>query len=86
MENRSCPLHSLSLVAQYCRGVHNFSATWLLLLATKFALPLEKGVVFPCFAVGTMVLCNVWAKKLYKEPFIVQTHFLCSLGLFIAAP
>ena len=67
-------------------GICNFSATWLLLLATKFALPLEKGVVFPCFAVGTMVLCNVWAKKLYKEPFIVQTHFLCSLGLFIAAP
>jgi len=29
MKNRSCPLHSLSLVAQYCCGVHNFSATWL---------------------------------------------------------
>jgi hypothetical protein len=67
-------------------GICNFSATWLLLLATKYALPLEKGVVFPCFAVGTMILCNVWAKKLYNESFIARTHLLCSLGLFVAAP
>lgn len=66
-------------------GICNFSATWLLLLATKYALPLEKGIIFPCFAVGTMVLCNVWSKKLYNEPFIARTHLLCSLGLFIAA-
>lgn len=66
-------------------GITNFSSTCLLLLATKFALPLEKGILFPCFAIMSMVLCNLWANRLYREPFNLKTNFLCSFGIFMAA-
>lgn len=65
-------------------GVANFSSTSLLLLATKFALPFEKGILFPCFAVATMILCNIWANKLYHENFNAGTNALCSFGIFMA--
>lgn len=65
-------------------GAANFFSTSLLLLATKFALPFEKGILFPCFAVGSMILCNVWANKLYNEKFNLTTNFICSLGIFMA--
>jgi uncharacterized membrane protein len=79
-------VHTPSMYYGLWSGLCNFTATWLILLATKYALPLEKGVVFPCFSVATMVLCNIWAMRLYKEPFIVRTHLLCSLGIFVASP
>lgn len=65
-------------------GIANFVSTCLLLLATKFALPYEKGILFPCFAVSTMILCNVWANKLYNEQFNFRTNLLCSFGIFMA--
>lgn len=65
-------------------GVANFTSTYLLLLATKYALPFEKGILFPCFAVAAMILCNVWANKFYKEEFNLKTNALCSLGIFMA--
>lgn len=58
-------------------GFANFSSTCLLLLATK-------GILFPCFAVASMILCNVWANKLYSENFNLKTNALCSLGIFMA--
>lgn len=65
-------------------GIANFSSTGLLLLATKFALPIEQGILFPCFAVASMILCNVWANRLYKEDFNYKTNALCSFGIFMA--
>lgn len=65
-------------------GIANSSSTGLLLLATKFALPLEQGIVFPCFAVTTMILCNIWANRLYGEKFNLKTNCLCSFGIFLA--
>lgn len=65
-------------------GFTNFGSTGLLLLATKFALPFEKGILFPCFAVASMMLCNFWANRLYKEEFNVKTNALCSFGIFMA--
>lgn len=65
-------------------GIANFGSTCLLLLATKFALPLEKGIIFPCFAVAAMILCNIWANKLYQENFNLKTNALCSFGIFMA--
>jgi hypothetical protein len=65
-------------------GIGNFSSTCLLLLATKFALPFEKGILFPCFAVASMILCNLWANRLYGEKFNIKTNVLCSLGIFMA--
>jgi len=66
-------------------GVFNFSSTMLLLLATKFALPFEKAILFPCFAVASMILCNVWANRLYHEKFNLKTNALCSFGIFMAS-
>lgn len=65
-------------------GITNFSSTCLLLLATKLSLPFEKGILFPCFAVASMILCNIWANKLYKEKFNIKTNALCSFGIFMA--
>ena len=65
-------------------GLANFSSTCLLLLATKLALPFEKGILFPCFAVGAMIFCNIWANRLYKESFNFKTNALCSFGIFMA--
>ncbi len=64
-------------------GIANFSSTCLLLLATKYALPIEKEILFPCFAVASMILCNVWASRLYKEDFNLKTNALCSFGIFM---
>lgn len=65
-------------------GIANFSSTCLLLLATKLALPLEQSVLFPCFAVAALVLCSIWANRLYKEEFNLKTNVLCSCGIFLA--
>lgn len=65
-------------------GIANFGSTGLLLLATKLALPLEKGIIFPCFAVTSMILCNVWANRLYQEKFNFKSNVLCSFGIFMA--
>ena len=64
-------------------GTANFLSTALLLLATKSALPFEKGILFPCFAVSSMILCNVWANRLYSEKFNLKTNALCSVGIFM---
>ena len=48
----------------------------MLLLATKSALSFEKGILFPCFAVSAMILCNIWACKLYHEKFNYLTNVL----------
>lgn len=66
-------------------GLANFASTAFLLLATKFALPFEKVIIFPLFAISTMVLCNIWANRLYQEKFHVKQNVLCSLGIFLAA-
>ena len=65
-------------------GIANFTSNMLLLVATKYALPLEKGIIFPVFAVAAMVLSNVWANRLYKENFNLKTNVLCSFGIFMA--
>lgn len=65
-------------------GVANFLSTCLLLFATKVASPAEKSILFPCFAVGSLLLCSVWAKVLYKEKFNLTTNVLCSCGIFMA--
>lgn len=65
-------------------GIGNFLSTYLLLLATKLALPFEKGILFPCFAVASMILCNIWANRLYNETFNFKTNILCAFGIFMA--
>jgi hypothetical protein len=66
-------------------GILNFFNSFLLLLATKAALPHEKGLIFPSFAVATLILCNAWAYKVYKERFNMASNFLCSMGIFLGS-
>lgn len=66
-------------------GIANASSTYLLLMATKWALPIEKGLIFPLFAVSVIVLCNFWGYKLYQERLDVRTIVLFSLGILIAS-
>lgn len=65
-------------------GIGNGSATLLLLFATKVAMPHEKTMLFPLFAVSTIVLCNTWATKFYKEKFNFGTNLICSGGILIS--
>lgn len=65
-------------------GLTNFSSTLLLLLATKFSYSYEKMIIFPCFAVVSMLLSNLWANKLYNENFNIRANTLCSTGIFLA--
>ena len=64
-------------------GILNAISSFLLLLATKFALPFEKGLIFPSFVVMTMVFCNAWANRLYNERFNWISNCLCSFGIFL---
>lgn len=64
-------------------GIANGITTCLLLLSTKWAMPLEKTILLPCFAAGTIVLCNFWASRVYKERFNIPSNVACSLGIFL---
>jgi len=64
-------------------GIATCGSTCLLLLSTKYALPIEKGMLFPCFAVGTITLGNIWAYFLYRERFQWVTTLLCSAGILL---
>lgn len=65
-------------------GLANCVSTCLLLLATKWATPIEQSVLFPLFAVTTIILCNLWASRLYKEKFNVVSNLICALGVFVS--
>lgn len=65
-------------------GVANCAATGCLLLATKWALPTEKAVLFPIFAVTNIVLCNAWANRFYQEKFNLLSNAICALGIFLS--
>lgn len=68
-----------------CGGFANGGSTCLLLLATKWALPYEKTILFPSFSVATIILCNLWACKLYNERFNTVTNATCAIGIVISA-
>lgn len=65
-------------------GIANGAATCCLLFATKSALPMEKTILFPCFSVSTIILCNLWAMKFYGEKFSFATNFICAAGILIS--
>lgn len=65
-------------------GLATTIATCFLLFATKNAMPFEKGILFPCYAVATIILCNVWANRLYKENFNFLANSVCAVGIFLS--
>ncbi len=66
-------------------GLFNGSGTFCLLLATKFAGPEARMILFPLFAVTVILLCNLWSKYFYREPIEWTGLTLCLAGVFIAA-
>lgn len=66
-------------------GLTNGVGTYLLLLATRGALPAEKGLIFPGFAVSVILLCNLWGYMLYREEMNYKANALCLLGIIIAS-
>ena len=66
-------------------GVVNGIATCLLLLATKQATDNESSILFSCFAAATIVFCNCWAKKIYREKFNLSSNALCSVGIIVGS-
>lgn len=76
-------LKSISIGYGLGAGLANFGSTFLLLLATQVALPEYKGLLFPCFCVGNLLLCNLWAWKLYREKFNFASNILCTAGILI---
>ena len=72
-----------SIVYGTLGGSANFFSTCLLLLATQWALPFEKAILFPIFAVGTIVLSNIWANRLYGEKFNFASNATCGGGILL---
>lgn len=66
-------------------GLANGLSTFFLLLSTKVATPLEKGVIFPLFAVGVILLCNLWGRWVYKEPINIPSNVLLSAGIVVSS-
>ena len=82
-EKRLCSLSETTFGA--FGGVTNAFSSFCLLIATKVALPLEKGLIFPCFAAVTMILCNIWANRLYQEQFNFKATCCCVIGIFLGS-
>lgn len=65
-------------------GFANAIATLGLMIATKWASPIEKGLIFPLFAVGVISFCNLWGYKLYQEKVDIKAHLICLVGILFA--
>lgn len=66
-------------------GLLNGGVTFLLLLSARFASPVEKGIIFPLFAVSVIAFCNIWGQKLYKERVNWMAIALCLIGVFLGS-
>lgn len=65
-------------------GLLSGAGTILILTATTFASPIEKAVLFPLYAISTIMLCNLWSKVFYSEKVNWWAHGTCSFGILLA--
>jgi hypothetical protein len=66
-------------------GTANGIASFCLLISTRVAFPFEKALIFPCFAAATMIICNLWANRLYQERFNLAANCYCATGIFLGS-
>ncbi len=78
--------HPSEMIYGSMAGVTNAASTFCILLATQWAFPAEKVILFPCFAVSTIVLCNMWANWIYKEKFNLLANTTCGIGIVLGSP
>ena len=64
-------------------GVINGGCAFFLILAPQVAKPWENAMLFPIFSVSIILICNIWAKLLYKEHVNWLANGLCIGGLLI---
>lgn len=51
--------------------------------AAHIAKMWESAVVFPIYAVGIVLICNIWGRLLYQEKVHWKAMSLCLAGLFV---
>ena len=66
-------------------GLLNGGSTYILLMSIRVATPFEKLVVCPLFSISLILLCNFWAKALYREPINWIGTILCLVGVGISS-
>jgi drug/metabolite transporter (DMT)-like permease len=66
-------------------GLLNGSCGFFLILATKWASPVEKVILFPLFAVLIIMLCNLWGRIIYNERVNILGNAVCCFGIFVAS-
>jgi len=79
---RRSPL-SREVVYGLIGGAANGLCTYCMLWSTEVATPLENAIIFPMFAVVTIVLSNLWGQKLYQEQVNWRACQMCALGLIV---
>ena len=64
-------------------GLCNGVSTFCLVKAAHLASAMESAMIFPIFAVGIVLICNIWGKVLYQEKVHWRAMALCLIGLFV---
>lgn len=64
-------------------GIGNGACTFFLILAPQVCKAWENPMIFPIFSVSIVLICNVWAQRLYKEKVNWMANFVCLGGLLI---
>lgn len=65
-------------------GFANGVGTYLFLMATGIASPMEKGILFPLFSIVIILVCNLWSQVLYAENINWKANLLCLSGILTA--
>ena len=64
-------------------GIGNGLCTFLMILGSEVALPMERAIMFPLFSIGTIVFSNFWSQVLYKEKINWKASQLCAFGILV---
>jgi hypothetical protein len=64
-------------------GLFNGVGTFFLIRAAEVASPFEAAMIFPVFAITTILFCNIWGQWLYKEAVNWKACSLCIGGLLV---
>lgn len=63
----------------------NGVGTFCLLLALRHAEGISAVILYPLYAVATLLFCNFWARYLYQEKVRWGVLTLCSTGIMLAS-
>jgi len=64
-------------------GLTNGVGTFFMIQATERATSVELAMIFPLFAVGLILFCNLWGRFLYQERVNWLANGLCIVGVVI---